>query len=306
VASQAPRTRAFGLGRGLDALIPTVDAGGGIAELPLSRIGRNPHQPRTVFDDAALGELAASIAVHGVLQPIVVRGLAGGDYELVAGERRVRAAGIAGLTTIPAIVREADPARSLELALIENLQREDLNPVEAARAYRELIDRFGLTHDAVARQVGKSRVAVTNALRLLDLAPETLQAIGEGRISEGHGRALAAISVAELQRAILQIVIDRHLSVRETEELVRRRRNESVRTPVGPGPLSNDLRDLEAQLRGMLATKVGIVRTRRGGRLVIDFYSDEELDRLYSVITRGVGGAQERPAAASVPSDEAS
>jgi ParB family chromosome partitioning protein len=306
VASHAPRTRAFGLGRGLDALIPTHDAGGGVAELPLSRIERNPQQPRASFDDDALGELAASIAVHGVLQPVVVRELAGGDYELVAGERRVRAARIAGLATIPAIVREADPERSLELALIENLQREGLNPVEAARAYRELIDRFGLTHDGVARQVGKSRVAITNALRLLDLAPETLQAIGEGRISEGHGRALASISVPELQRAILQVVVDRRLSVRETEELVRRRRDESVRMPAAPGALSHDLRDLEAQLRGMLATKVGIVRTRRGGRLVIDFYSDEELDRLYSVITRGVGGAQERSADGSVPSDEAS
>ena len=306
MASQAPRARGFGLGRGLDALIPTLDAGSGIAELPLSRIERNPQQPRTTFDDAALGELAASIAVHGVLQPVVVRELAGGDYELVAGERRVRAARIAGLTTIPAIVREADPERSLELALIENLQREDLNPVAAARAYRELIDRFGLTHDAVARQVGKSRVAITNALRLLDLAPETLQAISEGAISEGHGRALAAITVPELQRAILQVVVDRRLSVRETEELVRRRRDDTARTPVGPGPLSHDLRDLEAQLRGMLATKVGIVRTRRGGRLVIDFYSDEELDRLYSVITRGVGAAQERSVPASVLSDEAS
>ena len=306
MASHAPRARSFGLGRGLDALIPGIASDGGIAELPLNRIGRNPQQPRMAFDEATLGELAASIAVHGVLQPIVVRELPDGDYELVAGERRVRAARIAGLATIPAIVRESDPEQSLQLALIENLQREDLNAVEAARAYRELIDRFGLTHDAVARQVGKSRVAITNALRLLDLAPETLQAIGEGHISEGHGRALAAISVPELQRAVLQVVIDRRLSVRETEELVRRRRDEAVRTPAPPGALSHDLRDLEAQLRGMLATKVGIVRTRRGGRLVIDFYSDEELDRLYSVITRGVGGTQERPALASVPSDEAS
>ncbi|MEO6578178.1 MAG: ParB/RepB/Spo0J family partition protein, partial [Candidatus Limnocylindria bacterium] len=174
---------------------------------------------------------------------------------------------------------------SLELALIENLQREDLNAIETATAYRELIDRFGLTHDAVARQVGKSRVAVSNALRLLDLADETRSAIVGGRISEGHGRALAAITIPELQRAVLAMVLERQLSVRQTEELVRRKRDEAPtrrRTR-----LSHDLQDLEAQLRGVLATKVGIVRTRRGGRLVIDFYSDEDLDRLYSIITRG-------------------
>jgi ParB family transcriptional regulator, chromosome partitioning protein len=306
VASPAPRARGFGLGRGLDSLIPRTDAERGVVELPLDRIGRNPQQPREIFDDTTLGELAASMAVHGVIQPVVVRELADGDYELIAGERRLRAARLAGLTTIPAIVRETDQERSLEMALIENLQREDLNPVEAARAYQQLIERFGLTHEAVARQVGKSRVAVTNALRLLDLAPETLRAIAEGRITEGHGRALAAISLNELQRAVLQVVVDRRLSVRETEELVRRKRNEAVRAPV-QGGLSADLRDLEAQLRGMLATKVGIVRTRRGGRLVIDFYSDEELDRLYSVISRGIGAAHERQAGAgsSVAADDA-
>jgi ParB family chromosome partitioning protein len=304
VASHAPRARAFGLGRGLDALIPRSTERG-VNELPLDRITRNPQQPRAAFDDATLGELAASMAVHGVIQPVVVRELPGGDYELIAGERRIRAARLAGLNTIPAIVRETDSERSLEMALIENLQREDLNPVEAAQAYRQLIDRFGLTHEAVARQVGKSRVAITNALRLLDLAPETVRSIAEGRITEGHGRALAAVSVHELQRAVLQVVVERRLSVRETEELVRRKRDEASRTPSQPS-LPADLRDLEAQLRGMLATKVGIVRTRRGGRLVIDFYSDEELDRLYAVISRGVGGGHERPSGASVSMDEAS
>jgi ParB family chromosome partitioning protein len=188
------------------------------------------------------------------------------------------------------VVRDAtEEESSLELALIENIQREDLNPIETALAYRELIDRFGMTHEAVARQVGKSRVAVSNALRLLDLAPETRQAIVEGRISEGHGRALAAITIPALQRAVLQVVLERGLNVRQTEELVRRRREEAPARD--HAPLSHDLADLEAQLRGVLATKVGIVRTRRGGRLVIDFYSDEELDRLYSIITRGAGGA---------------
>jgi ParB family chromosome partitioning protein len=290
VASTPAHNRTFGLGRGLDALIPGASESRGVLDLALDRIERNPDQPREAFDETLLGELAASIAVHGVLQPIIVRARADGAYELVAGERRLRAARMAGLETIPAILREPSEAgSSLELALIENIQRTDLNPIEAAHAYRELIDRFGLTHDAVARQVGKSRVAVSNALRLLDLAPETQQAITEGRISEGHGRALAAITVSELQRAVLQIVLERGLSVRQTEELVRRKREE---TPAARDrrPLSPDLADLEAQLRGLLATKVGIVRTRRGGRLVIDFYSDEELDRLYSIITRGAGG----------------
>jgi ParB family transcriptional regulator, chromosome partitioning protein len=287
VASSPSRgARAFGLGRGLDALIPGRDDDRGVLEIPLDRIERNPDQPRAAFDETQLGELAASIAVHGVLQPIIVRELVDGGYQLIAGERRARAARLAGLETVPAVVRDTHGEESsLELALIENLQREDLNAIETALAYRELIDRFGMTHEAVARQVGKSRVAVSNALRLLDLAPETRAAIVDGRITEGHGRALAAITVPELQRAVLAIVLERQLSVRQTEELVRRKREEAPARR--PASLSHDLQDLEAQLRGVLATKVGIVRTRRGGRLVIDFYSDEELDRLYSIITRG-------------------
>ena len=278
--------RGFGLGRGLDALIPAPE-NHGVRELAIDRIDPNPDQPRSQFDDAQLGELAASIASHGVLQPILVRETPDGRHQLIAGERRLRAAAMAGLSTIPAVVRDTRAGESLELALIENLQREDLNAMETALAYRELIDRFGLTHEAVARQVGKSRVAVSNALRLLDLAPETRQAISDGRITEGHGRALASITVPELQRAVLQVVLDRQLSVCQTEELVRRKRT----GPPGRDrhTLPHDLQDLEAQLRGLLATKVGIVRTRRGGRVVIDFYSDEELDRIYSIITRGSG-----------------
>jgi ParB family transcriptional regulator, chromosome partitioning protein len=296
--------RSFGLGRGLDALIPDTREQRGVLELALDRIDRNPSQPRLNFDEGQLGELAASIAVHGVIQPIVVRGLADGRWQLIAGERRLRAARLAGLETIPAVVRdEAEGEGPLELALIENLQREDLNAIETALAYRELIDRFGLTHEAVARQVGKSRVAVSNALRLLDLAAETQRAIVEGRISEGHGRALAAITIPELQRAVLDVVLERGLSVRQTEELVRRKRDE-VPAQHQRRSIGHDLQDLEAQLRGMLATKVGIVRTRRGGRLVIDFYSDEELDRLYSIITRGIGGASDEADASVNPDHE--
>jgi ParB family transcriptional regulator, chromosome partitioning protein len=280
--------KTFGLGRGLDALIPRPIPASDTPEIAIDRITRNPHQPRNRFDDDETAELAASIALHGVIQPIVVRAAADGGYELIAGERRLRAARIAGLSHIPAVVRETAVGESLELALVENVQRADLNAIEEATAYRELIDRFGLSHEEVAHKVGKSRVAVSNALRLLDLAPETREAIADGRISEGHGRALAALTVAELQRAALQVVIERHLSVRQTEELVRRKRDAG--TARHARPISGDLADLEAQLRGLLATRVGIVRTRRGGRLVIDFHSDEELDRIYAIITRGVGG----------------
>jgi ParB family transcriptional regulator, chromosome partitioning protein len=296
VASEAGRgTRTFGLGRGLEALIPRSGEAGGVQELAVELIARNPHQPRTRFDEEPLAELAASIALHGVLQPIVVRATRDGAYELIAGERRLRAARTAGLSHIPAVVRDSADAELLQLALIENVQRADLNAIEEAGAYRELIRHFGLTHDQVAGQVGKSRVAVSNALRLLELAPETREAIVDGRITEGHGRALAAITIPDLQRAVLQLVLEKHLSVRQTEELVRRKR-EPARTP-DRKPLSGDLADLEAQLRGLLATRVGIVRTRRGGRLVIDFFNDEELDRIYSIITRGVGSV----AQAAVP-----
>lgn len=279
--------RQFGLGRGLDALIPRAAEENGALAIPVDRIASNPHQPRTTFDEAELAELTASIAAHGILQPIVVRGTADAGYELIAGERRLRAARLAGLTHIPAVVRQSVGGEMLELALVENLQRSDLNALDQAAGYRELIDRFGLSHEALAQRIGKSRVAISNGLRLLDLEPETRQALADGRISEGHGRALAALTVAELQRAAVQIVLDRHLSVRQTEELVRRRRSPSA--SARSRPVSPDLADLESELRGALGTKVGIVRTRRGGRLVIEFYSDEELDRLHSIITRGAG-----------------
>jgi ParB family chromosome partitioning protein len=289
--------KAKGLGRGLDALLgsgtdePVREA---LLTLPVSRIRPGRYQPRTKMDQQALAELAASIRSQGLMQPLLVRPIDRDRYELVAGERRLRASRLAERTTIPAIVRDTSDGDQLELALIENVQRADLNPVEEALAYRELIDRFGLSHEAVARRVGKSRVAISNALRLLELAPATRDAIIDGRISEGHGRALAALTSHALQRAVLAVVLSRHLSVRQTEELVRRKRETPASTE--RSRLPGDLADLEAQLRGVLATKVGIVRTRKGGRLVIDFYSDEELDRIYSIISRGAGG----DAAASV------
>lgn len=274
----------FGLGRGLESLIPRAAEGTPTFDIAIDRVTRNPHQPRTTFGDDELADLAASITEHGILQPIVVRATADGGYELIAGERRLRAARLAGLTRIPAVLRDASGRALLELALVENLQRSDLNPIDQANGYRELIDRFDLSHEAVARQVGKSRVAISNSLRLLDLAPETRQAIAEGRLTEGHGRALAALTVPDLQRAAMELVISGRLSVRQTEELVRRRR---TRPAGGRAPLSGDLEQMESDLRRALGTKVSIVRTRSGGRLVIDFYSDDDLERLRAVISRG-------------------
>lgn len=275
--------RGHGLGRGLDALIPASQAGGAL-ELPIDRIARNPRQPRRRFDDETLAELTESIRSHGVLQPIVVRAVADA-YQIIAGERRLRAARNAGLTRIPAVVRDVAGSDEVELALIENLQREDLNPVEEAEAYRELVDRYGLTQEAISRRVGKSRVAVTNALRLLELAPEVRDALIDGRITEGHGRALVSLGSTQAERDLLRVVIKRQLSVRQTEELVRRTR---VTPPQRASiSISDDLAALESNLRTMLATRVAISRSRRGGRLVIEFGSDEELDRVFSIIERG-------------------
>ncbi len=276
--------RPFGLGRGLDALIPPAGDSGAVSRIPIDRIGRNPRQPRDTFDDGRLAELAASIRTHGILQPVVVRVGVDGRYQLIAGERRLRAALLAGLVEIPAVVRDSADGEQLELALVENLQRADLNSIEAANAFRVLIDRFGMTHQDVADRVGKSRVAVTNSLRLLDLAPETRQAISDGRISEGHGRALAALTMEEVQQAVLEIVVERGLSVRQTEELVRRRRPQRVRVGL---PIAPELAEVEERLRRLLATRVGVARTRHGGRLVIEFGSNEELDRLLAIIERG-------------------
>jgi len=265
-------------------LIAPPDSSGDARQIPLGRIVPNPHQPRARFEGQDQDVLAASISAHGVLQPVVVRGRANGDYQLIAGERRVRAARQAGLTQVPAVIRDPSEEQMIELALIENLQRTDLNPLEEAMGFRVLIERFGLAHDAVASRIGRSRASVSNALRLLDLDPETQEALLEGKISEGHARALAGLTVTELQVAALQIVLERHLSVRQTEELVRRRRrrgrgDESV-------AVRGDLQELESHLREILATRVAITRTRRGGRISIDFASDEELTRLFAWIIR--------------------
>jgi ParB family chromosome partitioning protein len=280
--------RSQSLGRGLAALIPQRTAGqAGPVEIALDRIRPNPGQPRVRFDDAELATLTASIREHGVLQPILVTETIDG-YQLVAGERRWRAARAAGLDRIPAVVRHLDAATQLEIALIENLQREDLDPIEAAHGFRRLIDEFGFSQEQVALRVGRARSTVTNTLRLLDLAMVVQQAVIDRSISEGHARALGGLSV-EHQEHVVGSVIDQDLSVRQTEELVRRLR--TPRPTVAADPVDGfrdpDLDRVEEDLRQALGTKVSLARTRRGGRIVIEYYSDEELGRLYDRLTGG-------------------
>lgn len=281
--------RAQGLGRGLAALIPQRAAGiPGPVDILVDRVRPNPYQPRRRFDEAELATLTASIREHGVLQPILVTEIADG-YQLVAGERRLRAAIAAGLERIPAIVRQFDDRARLEVALIENLQREDLDPIEAAQGFRRLIDEFGFTHEQIAARVGRARSTVANTLRLLDLSPGVQTAVSEGRLSEGHARALGGLSV-EHQDHVLGTVVEQDLSVRQTEELVRRLRE--PRTPAAAtGTVERradpDMERVEEDLRRALGTKVSLARSRRGGRIVIEYYSDEELGRLYERLTGG-------------------
>jgi ParB family transcriptional regulator, chromosome partitioning protein len=282
--------RTQGLGRGLAALIPQrAETRATATDIPIASIRPNPDQPRRRFSDAEMATLTASIREHGVLQPVLVAETLDG-YQLIAGERRVRAAAAAGLERIPAVIRHLDDRSRLELALIENLQREDLDPIESAHGFRRLIDDFGFTHEIIAERVGRARSTVANTLRLLDLAPVVQAAIADGSISEGHGRALGGLSV-EQQEHVLGAVIEQELSVRQTEELVRRLREPKASTDDAPTEAVRstdpDLERLEEDLRRSLGTKVSLARSRKGGRIVIEYYSDEELGRLYDRLTGG-------------------
>ena len=285
----ARAARPASLGRGLAALIPqAVASTPGPVEIAIDRIERNPYQPRAAFEDEALEELAASITAHGILQPILVTETLEG-YRLVAGERRLRAAQMAGLERIPAVIRQADDRDQLELALVENLQRTDLNAMEAARAYRQLHDLFGLTNEEIADRVGKARPTITNTMRLLDLQPEAQAAIESGRIGEGHGRALLGLS-GTAQRELLALAVVRGLSVRQVEELARRLRDarDGTGRPARAAPAADvEMERVEDDLRRALGTKVRLARSRRGGRIIIEWYSDEELERLYERLTGG-------------------
>jgi ParB family transcriptional regulator, chromosome partitioning protein len=293
-ASASSRRQRGGLGRGLSSLIPTqpddtaADAGDISGDeprtLPVDAIVPNPYQPRSHLDRQRLEELAASIRTHGVVQPLIVaRQRDAETYTLIAGERRWRAARLAGFERVPVVVKDAVPQTMLELALVENVVRADLSPLEEAVAYRQLVDEFGLTQAQVAGRVGRSRVSVTNAMRLLG-APERVQeALAANQITEGHARALLGLSTAADQITALEQVIDRLLNVRQTEDLVRRWLAGTVRRAGADQPRDPDESRMEERFRGALGTKVAFKRAGQGGggTLTIQLYSDEQLNALY-------------------------
>ncbi|HEX9617247.1 MAG TPA: ParB/RepB/Spo0J family partition protein [Anaerolineales bacterium] len=284
-------TRKTGLGKGLDALIPGGESALPASDVPLlpaDRISPNPRQPRSRFDPEELAELAASIREHGVIQPLIVtRGEQTGHYTLIAGERRLLAARQAGLQDVPAILREASEQQLVELALVENVQRADLGPLEAAEAYRQLAEEFNLSHEEIASRVGKSRTAITNTLRLLKLPADIQQALAEGAITEGHARALLALPTPQAQSAAMNTILKHGLNVRQSEELVRKlsgHQPEKLLKPASPP----EVKAIEERLRQRLGTRVTLNRRGNSGRLVIHYYSDEELNALIDLILGGL------------------
>jgi ParB family chromosome partitioning protein len=285
-------TRRSGLGRGLASLIPasvaTADEDDdGLQEIAVTAIEPNPHQPRTHFDEDGLAELAASIRELGVLQPILVRRVAEDAYQLIAGERRWRAAKRAGLTTVPALVRSADDERSVAEALVENLQREDLGPLEEAGAYQQLIEDFGLTHDQVAARVGRSRSTVTNMMRLLQLPAPIQHLLADGRLSAGHARALLGTPDRAFQEQLARRAVAVQWSVRQVEEAVRDRGSaeKRERAPATPKLRPPGLLELEQLLADHLDTRVGITMGAGRGRLTVEFADLEDLERIYRAMT---------------------
>lgn len=275
------------LGRGLGALLSsdrTIDLEPETSEVDIDSITPGPMQPRTHFDEASLESLAESIRTHGIVQPLLVRHRDRG-YELVAGERRWRAAKLAGLTHVPVVVKEVPDESLLEIALIENIQRENLNPIEEAQAYKNLIETVGLTQDALATRVGRDRSYITNYLRLLRLSDDLQQLLIQGRLSTGHARTLLAVTQPDLQRRIARQIIDGGLSVRATEKLVQKANEEkpSKRTP--PAPIDPNVKAAETKLRRALGTQVKILQAADGrGKVEISFFNTQDLDRIYSLL----------------------
>lgn len=305
--------RRSGLGKGLGALIPASehpdDDAAQLRELPITQIEPNRYQPRSHFDEEALASLAASIREVGVLQPILVRPAGTGLYELIAGERRWRAAQRAGLTTIPALVRTVQSEQSLEQALVENLHREDLNPLEEAAAYQQLIEDFSLTQDQVATRVGKSRSAVANTIRLLQLPGPVQKLVADGKLSAGHARALLGVPDPSFQEELARLAVAEELTVREVEDLVRRQvqgdepppladPDPAVATPVEP-PIAREpgetrpaaILELEALLADRLDTRVKVTLGADRGRVIIEFATLDDLERIYGVIASGAPSA---------------
>ena len=273
-----------GLGKGLDALIPGAASSTAATPadnyVPISMIVPNPQQPREVMAEDSLAELAASIREHGILQPLVVSyNAVTGMYTLVAGERRLRASRLAGLEKVPVIVRTVSEQQRLTQALIENIQRADLSPLESARGFQRLAEEFNLTHEAISAQMGKSRVSITNTLRLLNLPAEVQQALAEHTISEGHARTLLALPNAAAQLSALQTIINHELNVRQTEELVRKLTG--IKPPTIPANEEDPhIREIEDRLRNKLGTRVTLHSGKKGGTITIHYYSDEELNNL--------------------------
>lgn len=278
-----------GLGKGLgallgDAALQDQQEGQGSLSLPISQVQPAMNQPRKRFEEEALQDLADSIRVHGIIQPLTVRRLSSGYYQIIAGERRWRAAKLAGLKEIPAVVIEADDRKAAELAMIENLQREDLNPIEEAAGYKTLIEEYGLTQEETARQVGKSRPAVANALRLLDLPDPVKQLLEEGRLTAGHARAILAAPGKSLQRALAQQVVDGGLSVRQTEALAKRMGQNEKEKPAKEDPY-RIYRDAAAKsLSTQLGRKVNIIQGAKKGKVELEYYDDNDLNALLELL----------------------
>ena len=279
------------LGKGLGALIPekVLDSGSHKEEIIYVQSGQikpNPFQPREDFDQTSIEELAQSIKEKGVIQPLLVR-RKGDNYELIAGERRLRAANSLGLNEIPIIIRDVSDQDSLELALIENIQREGLNPIEEAHAYQHLMDKFQVTQEKISEVLGKARTTITNTLRLLKLPHEIQQEMKKGRISFAHGRSLLEIDDVNQQRRLAQDIITKGLSVRELESLIKSSRPKGLRRKIGQGQSEPLVAILEEQMQHALATKVRIIKRKKRGHINIEFYSPEDLERIANVIKGG-------------------
>ncbi len=276
------------LGKGLDALIPPAESAlrsSDVQQLAVDQIQPNPHQPRTRFAKEELAELAESILAHGVIQPLIVRRGRGNDYTLIAGERRLHAAKLAGLKAVPVVMREADDQAMVEIALVENVQRADLSPLESAEAFQQLHTEFRLSHEQIAKRVGKSRVAVTNTIGLLDLSEKVKEALAAGVITEGHGRALKALTNEQAQNAALRSIISQDLNVRQVEELVRKLKGHKPKKATKRSS-SAEIQSLQSELRDALGTKVMLQHSKKGGRITLYYYSDEELDNLVTRLLR--------------------
>ncbi|MBS1250286.1 MAG: putative chromosome-partitioning protein ParB [Chloroflexi bacterium] len=278
-----------GLGKGLESLListeisteTTEEGKSSVLEISVDDIDTNPHQPRSRFDTVELKKLAASIREHGVIQPLVITKDDEENYALIAGERRLKAAKIAGLETVPVIIREAGEQDKLEVALIENVQRTDLNPLETAAAYEQLSQEFGLSHEEIGERVGKSRTTITNTLRLLELAPVAQQALRKEAVSNGHARALLSLPTTQAQSAALQTILTKGLNVRQTEALVKRLKGEKTSSKPKKKAIAPELKDLEDRLQSSLGTKVRLKSGDQGkGTITIHYYSNEELNAL--------------------------